>query len=441
MSGNETNANLWQRESVAPYVLHLNISDGGGGVGRAAYRLHRGLLDRGVCSRMLVDVKTTDDPTVWGPSNILDRSYVRLRTRLDKVPGYFSNRKHWNYASFNYLPNPRIQAIWKQIKPQLLHLHWIGDGLLPLQYLKRIECPTIATMHGRWFFNGAQHLHSDQSKRFEEGFLPSNRDKEDSGMDVDRWVWTRKQKYLRGVDLQIVTLSRWMESDVRRSRLLKNVPVTRIPNGLNTDLFSPRNQSEVRHELGLQQDKKYILFGANYATQDQNKGFGDFVKAVQILEIKGYDFEIIVFGSDRPAMSLPYTSKTHFMGFITEEIALSKIYASSDCFVLPSWQDNLPNTVMESMASGTPCVAYDVGGVSDMIEGGINGFLAEPGNPDSLAGKIANILSGNSTEVFELRTAARSKIVKEFSIDSKTEDMVRLYESRLICKNSKNLLI
>lgn len=410
-------------------MLHINISDGGGGVGRAAYRLHQGLKASGLDSRMLVDVKTTDDPSVIGPTRAVDKLWLRLRTRADKIPGWFGSGENWQYLSFNYLPNPRILRILDQLQPRLIHLHWIGDGLLPLQAIQKLKTyPLVATLHGRWLFNGAQHLHSDQSRRFREGFLKNNRDPGDRGLDIDRWTWNRKKKALSNLQLTVLTLSRWMERDAAASVLLEDFPIVRIPNGLDLDTFFPHPKALVRKELGLDPDKQYLVFGANFATRDDNKGFSDFVEAVRILEAAKVEFEVIVFGSDQPEQSLPYISKTHFFGFVKDEASLSRIYASGDCFVLPSKQDNLPNTVMESLASGTPCVGYDVGGVSDMIQPGKTGYLATPMDTEGLADGILKILNAETDRKLTFLRQSRELIEQEFGRDKQVADVSSLYQ-------------
>lgn len=415
-----------------PDVLHVNISDGGGGVGRAAYRLHRGLLRLGVRSRMWVDHKTTDDPTVWGPESSLGKLYARARSRIDKWPACLCRHSHWNYYSFNFLPNPRMHQIWRTIRPRLVHLHWFGDGMLPVQYFLHFDCPVVATLHGRWLFNGAQHLHSDQSPRFVEGFLPSNRDPLDGGLDVDAWTWKRKCDALDQLKWNIVTLSRWMERDACRSRILGRHPVVRIPNGVDPDVFRPMDQVKAREDLGLEAGKRYILFGANFAVQDRNKGFGDFVEAMRLLEGKLPDgVEVIVFGSNHPGGALPYAIPTRFLGFIKEEARMASVYSAADVFVLPSHQDNLPNTVMESLSCGTPCVAYDVGGVSDMVEHQTNGWLVPALDAAALADGIEAFFLKETAIRRSWQLAARQTILDRFTQDRQCTRMQALYDSLL----------
>lgn len=409
-----------------PFVLHLNISDGGGGVGKAAYRLHRALCHEGVDSAMLVNFKTTQDPRVAVCGR---KSYAQLRTRLDKLPRLFSKTGHWEYASFNFLPNPAVKLAWTRYRPQILHLHWIGDGLLPLQYFPDFaDLPTIATLHGRWLFNGAQHLHSDQSRRFVDGFLSGNSDPQDGGLDVDRWVWQRKKRYLAQNPFEVLALSRWMQRDAQRSLLLGKRKVHLLPNGLDRSCFYPRSKNEARSRLQLPQGKKLVLFGANFATQDRNKGYLDFVRAIQQIEsARRANFEVVVFGSDRPSSLLPYKTHTHFLGYLREEEELALAYSACDVFVLPSRQDNLPNTVMESLACGTPCVAYDVGGVSDMIESGVTGFLVPPKQVDALAQRLEQLLLMPESSQQELAANAVERIRQGFDIRSQANRMHQLY--------------
>ncbi len=415
----------------SPQVLHVNISDSGGGVGKAAYRLHEALGKQNYDSWMWVETKRTHDPKVLAPQKWFDLQYYRMRTRLDKLPALLTNSRHWAYGSFNYLPHPRLSEIVKTLKPRIVHFHWIGDGLVPLHRLPDFRMPVVFTLHGRWLFNGAQHLHSDQSRRFYEGFNKDNRDTEDGGLDMDRWVWQRKRKYLAGLNYHVVALSRWMYEDAKKSVMFEGREVHHIPNGLDMDVFNPADKASCRKALGLTKEKKYILFGANFATQDKNKGYWDFVKAIQKLEKHNQNFEILVFGSDHPGKELPFNTPCHFLGFINEEYKLMQVYGAADCFVLTSKQDNLPNTVMEAMACGTPCIAYDVGGVSDMVEDQVNGHLVESRNMEKLADALSKYLKSDRELRESQALKARLKISDQFNAKRQATRMIELYESLL----------
>jgi len=415
---------------MIPDVLHINISDAGGGVGKAAYRLHKSLNAVGCDSWMLVDTKLTEDPKVLSSCNAIHRLYSKIRSRADKFPCALCNTGHWEYASFNYLPNPFVKQAWKRIRPRLLHLHWLGDGYMPIHYFPQFaSVPTVATLHGRWLFNGAQHLHSDQSKRFREGFCKDNRDNMDGGLDLDRWVWNRKMRYFKNNPFEVLVLSNWMKRDAQNSVLLGKRPIHLIPNGLDLSVYYPYDTVEARNHFNLPQGKPLVLFGANFATQDRNKGFHDFVEAMKILELEqDPSFEVVVFGSDRPSGALPYRTHTHFLGYLRNEGDLVKAYSACNCFVLPSHQDNLPNTVMEAMACGTPCIAYDVGGVSDMVENRRNGFLVTPRDVKQLAFRISQMVSFNKSTHFLFSTQALEKIQKDFSEKLQIQRMIELYE-------------
>jgi len=410
-------------------VLHLNVSDGGGGVGKAGFRLHQALQGAGVDSWMLVDHKQSDDDKVIPASQGLGAKYAPIRARLDKLPAFICKSSHWEYASFNYLPNPAVKKAWRELKPDVLHLHWIGDGFLPLQYFPQFShVPTVATLHGRWLFNGAQHLHSDQSKRFVEGFLKGKRDNEDGGLDADRWVWRRKCRYFQNHPFEVIALSNWMKRDAERSRLLKDRKVYLIPNGLDPSVYRPLDRDRSRRDLGLPIEKRLVLFGANFATQDRNKGFRFFVDAIRELEKAGKDdFEIVVFGSDRPAGPLPYKTKTHFLGYLKEESQLVSTYSACDLFVLPSLQDNLPNTVMEAMACGTPSVAFNVGGVSDLVEHSVTGVLVPPQNAVALAEGISSVLRSSDVEYEQLSINCLDRFANNFTQELQVKRLLNAY--------------
>lgn len=380
---------------------------------------------------MFVDQKLTDDNRVLESSYGWGKYYSSIRSKLDKLPSILCKNSHWDYFSFNYLPNPSVKKVWNVLRPDVLHLHWIGDGFLPLQYFPEFRhIPTVATLHGRWLFNGAQHLHSDQSDRFVSGFLKGNRDREDGGLDVDRWVWQRKLRYFQNHPFEVIALSNWMKRDAERSLLLKDRNIHLIPNGLDPSVYHPVDRNESRRNLGLPIEKRLVLFGANFATQDRNKGFHFFVDAIRELEkTKKDDFEIVVFGSDRPSGPLPYKTKTHFLGYLKEESQLVCTYSTCDLFVLPSLQDNLPNTVMEAMACGTPSVAFEVGGVSDLVEHNVTGALVPPQNAVALAEGISSVLRSSDVEYKKMSLNCLDCFANNFTQELQVKRLLIAYKN------------
>jgi len=235
--------------------------------------------------------------------------------------------------------------------------------------------------------------------------------------DLSRKVWDRKQSAWQNVRIHIVTPSRWLADCARSSSLFRNSRIDVIPNGIDTDIYKPVEKAFARKVLGFPHNRRLLLFGSANATQDPRKGFQFLLPALERLrESRWHEkAELMVFGASAFKGANQTGYKTRFLGPLSDDISLSLVYNAADAFIAPSVQDNLPNTVMEAMACGTPCIAFDIGGMPDMIDHRINGYLAKPFDVDDLAGGIAWLLE-DETRLGDLSRAARDKVAREYSL-------------------------
>ena len=409
-------------------ALHLNTYDIFGGAARAAFRLHKQLPAVGIKSVMLVQQKESSVDSTIGPKSNLSKSIAHLRTPLDHLPKLlYRNRKSTIYH-FQWLPDFLIKKI-RAVNPDVIHLHWICRGFVNVSTVARIKTPIIWTLHDMWPFTGGCHYPSD-CERYKKscGKCPQLGSKSEN--DLSRWTWSRKARLWKNLDLTLVAPSRWMKTRVQYSSLLKNKTVEVIPNGIDINRFRPLDRKMARSCLGFSQKKQLILFGALNATSDRRKGFQYLTPCLQRLSQTkiGSEAELIVFGASKPANPPDFGLKTTYLGQLQDEISISMIYAACDVFIAPSIEDNLPNTVMEAMACGTPCVAFDIGGVPEMIDHLKNGYLAAPKDPNDLARGIEWVLE-NKNRLISLGKEAREKVEKEYDLSRVAKQMASLYES------------
>jgi glycosyltransferase involved in cell wall biosynthesis len=251
----------------------------------------------------------------------------------------------------------------------------------------------------------------------------------DQEQDLSRWIWKRKAKAWESVNLTVVSPSKWLAGCARSSSLFQDKRIEVIPNGLDTQIYQPIERHLARARLKLPQDKLLILFGAMSSTSDRRKGFHLLQPALQ--KLGGSDWrdqvELVVFGSSRPKSEPSFGFKTHYLGSLSDDFALSLVYAVADVFVAPSVQENLPNTVMEALACGTPCVAFKIGGMADLIEHQLNGYLAYPFEIEDLANGIAWVLADKKQHNL-LRANAREKADQEFTLAHQARQYVHLFQ-------------
>ena len=182
-----------------------------------------------------------------------------------------------------------------------------------------------------------------------------------------------------------VTPSRWLADRARESRLMGALPVETIANGLPTEIFAPRPSDTIRHRLGIPPAADVVLFGAD-STENKRKGFRYLVGALNRLASQSYKRDricLLVFGHVNEAIKKGAPYPVIATGPVDSDAILADIYSAADLFVIPSLEDNLPNTVLESLACGTPVVGFRSGGIAEMVDHGVTGYLAETGGQNN----------------------------------------------------------
>jgi glycosyltransferase involved in cell wall biosynthesis len=365
-------------------VLHISTSDGGGGAARAAYRLHSALCRGGIASVMRTADKTTDDPTVLGPVNSIERLAFQLKLRVTQRLNRLQRSPNRIFHSVDWFPS-RLDRFINASDADVVHLHWVHHNFLSIEAIGRIRKPVVWTLHDSWAFCGAEHHpHGPDDRRHQDGYQRTNRDPMHGRFDLDRWCWQRKKRaWVR--PLHIVCPSRWLADCVQRSALMREWPVTTVPNVVPIDIYRPLPRATARDLFRLPQDVPLILFGAIGGTQDPNKGWDLLVTALQAVRPLVPATQAVVVGraDRRAAGQLPLP--VHFVGHLHDDQALAMLYSAADLVVVPSRIENLPQAATEAHSCGVPVVAFRVGGIPDVVEHGVTGFLASPFDPLDLA--------------------------------------------------------
>jgi len=412
-------------------ILIVNSSDSTGGAARASYRLHKSLLECGVDTQMLVQGKSGDDFTVIGSETKTQWVMEKLRPLLDSLPLSLYKRRTNTPFSPNWLPFSSIVNRINTINPDIVHLHWIADGMMRIEDIAKIKAPIIWSLHDDWGFTGGCHI-KWKCKRYQQACGQCPRLGSLKENDLSHKIFLRKQKTFAKIqNLTIIGLSRWLTDCAKDSSLFKAFHVMNLPNLINTESYAPFDKRQARSLINLPLDKKLILFGALKATSDINKGYTELTNSLLLIDSK--NTELVVFGSGQPKSAQGFKQKAHYLGRLYDDVSLRILYAAADVMVVPSLQENLSNAIMESLACGTPVVGFDVGGNSDMIEHKNNGYLAIPFDTSDLAHGIEWVL--NHPKPTELAQHAREKVMTEFDSHIVASKYITLYEQ--VCKASK----
>jgi glycosyltransferase involved in cell wall biosynthesis len=408
-------------------VLHVNQSDMIGGAARAAYRIHQAQTENGIDAQLLVHKSFSDEE---GIEKIKGGNLeADIRWDIERLINRYHKSQSWN--SYNIFPSRMFEYIVKK-KPDLVNLHWLGAATLSIKQIGKLPIPVVWTLHDMWAFCGAEHYcNDDRDARFIAGYREKKREK-GVGYDLDGWVWKCKQKHWKK-PFTIVTPSKWLAQCAQRSMLFGDMRVEVIPYAIDLEKWRPIEKQTARAILNIPQDRKVILFGAIGGMRDERKGGDLLIKALD--NFKGElapSVELVVVGQSKPAQPISSNFPIRYMGHLSDDWSLALVYSSADVFVIPSRMDNLPNTVIESLACGTPCVGFKIGGIPDMVAHKVNGYLATPFCPEDLAQGIEWVLNNGASA--ELRAEARRKAEILFSPQTVAEKYKELYEQILMEK-------
>lgn len=415
-------------------VVHVSPSDTGGGAEKGSYAVHKALRQAGVDSVMLVQRKYSADASVMASSTTGNIISVALRDRLDRLPLRFYPRRPDNWWTVGWLYLDIVNAI-ERLNPDVIHFHWTGRGLAPIRILRRLrKHPIVWTLRDMWPLTGGCH-YSNGCERFLTGCGTCPQLNSQSAHDLSSWQWRRKYAAWRNTPISFIALSNWMADYARRSPLVFDSDVSVIPTGIDLEMFRPMDRSTVRQIWRLPADRQVVLFGALRSTHDPRKGFTYLRDALRRLGAQQSSNPpiAVVFGAEEGPTD--FGIDVRYVGVLQDRISLATLYACADVMVTPSTEENLGKTALESMACGTPVVAFANTGQFDIVSHKVDGYLATDLSTEDLAEGISWCLA-EARNGDTLRRNARTKAERRFDIRDAARKHVVLYE-QLIAKQQK----
>ncbi len=405
-------------------VLQIHATDaaiGGGSI--AMLRLQEGVRKAGIKSRVLC-VNPTSADSVALPQ-------VRGEHRLRALT--------WRLGlnDLHCLGTFRIPNLSAYAEADLLHIHCLHSGFfnyLALPLLTKTK-PAIYTLHDMWPFTG-HCVHSFDCDRWKSGCgkCPYPEMSNEIRRDATWWEWRLKDWAYRRSNLTFITPSTWMY-DLARQSMLNHFPIHHIPHGVDTDVYRPLDREMCRAALGIPSGKKVLLYLARRMNPSHKashiKGADVLAQALQELPSSlRKETVLLLVGEGANAFASELDITTIPLGFLSSDRLKAIVYSSADLFVFPSRAENFPLVLIESMACGTPAVAFKVGGVPELVRPGVTGLLAEPENAKQLAERIVQLLE-DAHLCDRLRRQCREIAVKEYSIDLHIDRHVALYQQTL----------
>jgi len=411
-------------------VLHGSYSATAGGAARAAFRVHQALRGAGVDSSMLV-VDAADEEA--GVFQVPGRGEIRhAKSLIERRVMRLQNSENPILHSPALLPGGAGQLL-RHSDADVINLHWIAGGYLSIEQVGTLlrERPVVWRLPDMWPFCGAEHYsEAGDPPRYVTGYERCSPKSRHAGLDVDRWVWLRKRRsWTRPV--QIITPTTWLRDCVRHSELLGEWPVTAIPNPLDLQRFRPRDPVLSRELLNLPQDVPLVLFGAVGGTSQPIKGWDLLKEALAVLSETAPEFHLAVFGqkgSDE-LTHLPYT--VHPLGILHDDVSLALAYSAADVMIVPSRIEGFGQTASEAQACGTPVVAFQTSGLTDVVAHGKTGYLASMYDTEELAYGIEFVLR-EERRLGEFGLTARSRAEMLWDSEAIARQYFQVYEKAIV---------
>ena len=409
-------------------VIHLNHSDINGGAARATYRIHRAFLKNNIDSRLWVNNLISGDWTVEDPINKFEKILTGVKPRIvsNSIVKTLKTKNPIIHSP-SFFSSSWVKRI-NQSDADIIHLHWIQGEMLSIRDISKIKKPIVWTPQDMWVFSGAEHYTEDY--RWRDGYNSNNRPPYETGFDLNRWTWKRKMKHWNR-SIQMVAPSKWLANCISSSALMSKWPVSIIPNTIDTNFWKPMDKTLARQQLNLPDGVPLLLFGAIGGGSDPRKGFDLLSRSLEKLrdDPNSQKLELIIFGQDKPKVAPELGFPIHYMGKLRDDLSLRILYNSADMMLIPSRQDNLPNTGVEAHACAVPVVAFNTGGLPDIVKHNETGYLAKAFDTEDFANGIVSILSRQSQSI--LGGNARERAIAKFSEKKITTSYLKIYEKIL----------
>jgi glycosyltransferase involved in cell wall biosynthesis len=423
-------------------VSIINTTDRSGGAGIAAFRLSQALKNQGVLSPLFCRHRKFTDPETFRyqvRASENSRTLNEYKLALQKIQKKFitDNRTIITKTIFS---EPWANGILLGDNPlivesKIIHLHWVNHfmDLQSLSELAALNIPIVWTLHDEWLYTAGCHYTSG-CRKYEDECIECPQLLNDPYQLSQQW-FNEKKALFDSLNLTIVTPSKWLADQAKKSKLLKNKEIKVIRNPINTNIFTPfsiEKKAEIRKNFGFDNETLILGFGAA-SLKDIRKGYNLLVEALKKIIVNQdimahHKVGLLVFGSQSEQISeLSSHIQMVFVGNLTVEAEIANVLNALDIFIVPSLEENYPNIIMESLLCKTPVIGYAAGGMVEQIKDRDNGLLVnEVGSIEQLSDAIQTFILDTDLQT-KLKNFDRNKIADLHSYDNLAEEMITLY--------------
>ena len=413
-------------------VLHLSYSDLKGGAAISCYRLHQALSKFSkIDSKILVVEKYSKFKNVYSFENYLTLSLNLLLKKIIFRFFKFQKKKAKISQSMNFFSIMNIDSKIKKFDPDIIHLHWINNEMVSIKNIGKLKYKKVWTFTDMWPFCGSEHY--PDYIRYKEGYNYKNKPKENYGIDIDRFIWLKKNKYFDN-KIRIVCISEWLKNKAKASFLFKKNLFNVIPCTINTKEWLPINKKISQNNLKISSKQKVFLFSCSTGTLDKRKGFDTILKIFNSKKYLKKNYLVIILGNvhKKDLKKIKFKNIIIDKFYMGNSLILRKLYSAADILLMPSTLEAFGQTAIEAGSCNIPTVGFMNTGVQDSITHKKTGYIAKFSDIKDFSKGIEWCLKNIS----KLRITTRKEIIDKFDYRVIAKQYEKLYID--VFKNEKN---
>lgn len=415
------------------------------GAGTAALRVHKALLASGLDSTMFVlntahcslDVRLFENT----PANV--RVILQRQTQIRESLSWPRINHHWAHVRNQYgQADPALELFSTTdsvVAPEnferlggadIIMFHWVA-GVVNFSDLP----PVLKNKPIVWRFSdfspftgGCHYSRGCNAYRNKCGACPQLGSTNEQ--DASRIGWLMKRNAYSQMNITCVAPSKWAQQHAFQSSLLGATDIQHIPNCVPLGIYTPSSSAGLKKRLGIDPDHRVLIFGAA-SLKNPRKGFVYILEALkQLHECGERNFSLVSFGTTPPGIVEETPYPWYALPHLSSDIAVAEALGIADGFLLTPEEENFPSIALESLAVGTPVVGFATGGIPEIVQDGVSGFLSPPCDVAALTANIRRLLRLDAVQLTAMRENCRKR-AEHYSEQRCAHNYVQLFEKIL----------
>ena len=406
-------------------ILHVGYSDKLGGAAISMMRLHYSLKKVGLDSNVLVGQKLGNDKNVIGPKGKFEIFLNELKIKIARQKKYFYNHNGKYSHSLNLITSNLCSKINK-INPDIINLHWINNEFISIKEISKLNKPIIWTFTDMWPMCGGEHYAEDDRNKYGYDIIPKRID--ETGLDINKYLWKLKKKYWRSKINHIVCISNWLKLKASESNLFKNNSISYIPCTLNSNDWNSVNRNLAREKLKLPKDKLILLFMSTNGIKDKRKGFSFIKSYFEKNFINKKNVILLIVGKEKNKIIENFNTLNINQSFNGNPDILKLYYSASDILLAPSLLEAFGQVAIEAASCGIPSIGFQKTGLEDAIIHKKTGYICEYLNQKDFNQGLNWIIEKIEKERDYFKISCNNFVKDNFSSEIISKKYIDLYE-------------